>query len=355
MDAGAQIPPAQVPVSATPGNLVQTNADGIYVGSQNYFNAATVFYVNNSSGSDANAGSKSAPFATLSHALAVAASLFPDQQLAGAVTIALQAGQTFAFPSSDVNVYPGANLVFAFYGDPNYGDFNTLVSGTNCNSQHMSDLERPVITFNVTQQNAQWYMNGINRYGGSVSFLGVQCNLPAAPATPGISLYSIYCDVVRSVDFSAPGYVVLTGSIINMTDVTAYWGFIGTQSRSTNTSFVQFSSQFQINGLVMSAANAPTTAQLTARQYFIKMFVGFAGNNQVENTLAPNSSNSSTASGVLAVSWADTESLVVTGSKVSQASYPIMFDISYGFRNYIFGLQQDQQQRPLNVLSSRLF
>jgi hypothetical protein len=355
MDTTAQIPPAQVPVSAVSGNLLQTNADGLYVGSLSYFGAYTTLYVNSASGSDTNAGTKAAPFQTLSRAIASAQSLFPDQQITGSVYIAMQAGQTFAFPSVDVPVYNGANLCFTFYGDTNYGDFNTVVPSSQALSQYLSDLARPTITFNVTQVSAQWYMNGVNRYGGCVTFLGVTLNLPAAPATPSIALYSIYCDVVRNMDMSQSGYVRLLGSIVNMTDITSYWGFMGTQSGSVDTSLVQYASQFQINGVLLSQANNPTTAQLTARPYFIKMFYGYAGNNQQTGTLQPSTANSSTASGVIRVSWADTESLTVTGPKVSQASYPVCFDVNYGLRNYIYGLQQGLSNQSLNVLSSRLF
>lgn len=354
MDPNGAIPPQQVPISLTPGNLIQANADGVYVGSRAYFGSSLVLYVSNS-GSDSNPGTKAQPFLTLNQALGYALSLFPGAQLTGAVTIALQANQTFAFPPTDVPIYSGSNLRFTFYGDPVYGDFDTLVTGTQCKCQYMSDLQRPTITFNVTQTNAQWVMNGINRYGGSVTFEGVTLNLPQAPATPSIALYSIYCDVIRNMDMSDRGYVRLLGSNVNMTDTAAYWGFLGTHSGSLSTSFVQFGSQFLINGKQITALATPTTAQLTQRQYFVKMFAGFAGNNQQTGTLQPSSANSTTASGTISLSWADTESLTVTGSKVSQPSYPIMFDINYGFRNYVFGLQSDQQQRPLNIQSSRLF
>jgi hypothetical protein len=355
MDSAAAIPPQQVPISERTGNLVQVQTDGIYVGSQSYFGSFQTLYVNTTTGSDSNAGTRSAPFQTLAHAIIVAQSLFPDSQITGSVYIAMQAGQSFAFPSVDVPIYQGANLVFTFYGDSNYGDFNTVVPSSQCLSNYMSDLQRPVVTFNVTQVNAQWYLNGVNRFGGSVTFLGVNISLPAAPATPSIALYSIYCDVVRSMDMSQQGYVRLLGSIVNMTDITSYWGFIGTQSQSIDTSFVQFGSQFQVNGIILSAINSPTAPQLTARQYFIKMFSGFAGNNQQTGTLQPNTANSTTASGVISVSWADTEALTVTGSKTSQQSFPVCFDLNYGLRNYIYGLQQGLSNQPLNVLSSRLF
>lgn len=354
MDPSATIPPTQVPISQQPGNLVQSNADGVYVGSHSYFGSFTAFYVSNS-GSDTNPGTKAQPFQTIAKAVQAAQSLFPNQQITGSVYIALLASQTFSFPQSDVAIYTGANLVFTFYGDTNYGDFDTLVSGTQCKSQYMQDLQRPTITFSTGQTNAQWVLYGINRYGGSITFEGVALNLPQAPATPSIALYSIYADVVRNMDSSSHGYVKLLGSTVNMTDTSAYWGFMGTQSGSMGTSFVQYGSQFLINGKLMTPANSPTTAQLTQRQYFIKMLSGFAGNNQTQGTLQPSSNNSTTQSGIISLSWADTEQLTVTGSKVSQPSFPVMFDINYGFRNYVFGLQSDQQQRALNIQSSRLF
>jgi hypothetical protein len=354
MDTTATIPPSQVPVSQQPGNLVQLNADGVYVGKHSYFGSFTAFYVSNA-GSDTNNGSKAQPFQTIAKAIQAAQSLFPNQQITGSVYIALLAGQTFQFPAADVNIYEGANLCFTFYGDANYGDFDQLVAGTQCKSQYMQDLQRPTVTFSTGQVNAQWVMYGINRNGGSVTFEGVALNLPQAPATPSIALYSIYSDVVRNVDMSTGGYVRLLGSTVNMTDTTAYWGFMGTHAGSLNTSFVQYGSQFLISNKQMTQSNSPTATQLTQRQYFIKMLSGFAGNNQTQGTLQPSSNNSTTQSGIISLSWADTEQLTVTGSKVSQPSFPVMFDINYGFRNYVFGLQSDQQQRALNIQSSRLF
>jgi hypothetical protein len=354
MDTSATIPPAQVPVSAVPGNQIQNLTDGIYLGPHS--NAATplIVYVN-TTGTDApTSGSKVAPYATLEYAIAQLNALYPGSLFTGVASIALQAGQTFAI-TTDHQVY-GGSLNLTFYGDPNYGDANAVI-GTGAFSQTMSDLQRPIVTFTTSIVAGQSHMAGFTRFGGSISFTGVQLNLPAAPAAPSINSYGLNCDIVRNADYSGPGQVSLYGSIVNMTDPTAFWGFVGTMSQSVGSTFAQFASQFQIQGLTLSATTspAPTPAQLTARQYFVKFFAGYAGNNQQTGLLSPSSATSSTASGLINLTWADTEALVVATGKTNQASFPIMFDQTYGFRNYVYGLNRDQQSRPLNIISSRLF
>lgn len=346
------IDPRLMPISARGGNRLQNLADGLYLGSSSFPGSFITLYVNSSAGIDQPAnGSRATPYQSLAYALAQAAALFPNSQLAGNVVIALQCGQSFAMV--DTAVW-GGNLTITFYGDSQYGDFNSPAIGTGALPEMMADLNRPILTFGTNNVNAQWVMAGFYRYGGSVTFQGVQLNLPAAPATPSISLYSQICDVVRSVNYSEPGQVNLRGSIVNMTDTNAYWGFLGVYSRSGNTVFNQYGSQFQVNGITLQAANTPTTVQLNQRQYFIKMFYDLPGNNQQQAVLQANTSNSSTASGQLSMLWADAEALVVATGKTSQASYPLAFDPSYGIRNYFTNLQLDQQSRPLNVLSSRL-
>ncbi len=356
MDTGAQIPPAQVPVSAQTGNQIQVLADGVYAGQYSLPGSPLTVYVNTSTGTDAPAsGAKTAPYASLEYAIAQVSALFPNSLFNGIVNIALQAGQTFVV-GTDHSIYGGL-LNITFYGDTQYGDFNALIGTPGTYSQLMSDLVRPILTFTTSIVAGQSHMAGFTRHAGSIAFTGVQLNLPAAPAAPSIASYGLNCDVVRNPDYSAPGQVSLYGSIVNLTDITSFWGFIGTLSQSIGCNFVQFGSQFQIQGTLLSATSspAPTTAQLTARQYFVKFFAGYAGNNQQTGLLSPTSATSSTASGIINLSWADTEALVVTTGKTNQATFPIMFDQTYGFRNYIYGLNRDQQSRPLNINSSRLF
>lgn len=354
MDSGAAIPPAQVPVSAVAGNSIQVLADGIYQGQQAIRGQFTTLYVS-STGTDApTSGSKTTPYQTLDYALAQAAALFPASQFDGPVYIALRAGQTFAL-NNDFTVY-GGTLGLTFYNDAQYGDFNAVI-GTGALSQVMADLARPIITPQSSVVAGQNHMAGIIRAGGSVLLLGVQVNLPVVPANPSIAIYGLNVDFIRNPDFSSVGYVWLMGAIINMVDINAFWGFLGTMSQSTGCTLTQFASQFQIAGTLLSATliPAPTTAQLTARQYFVKFFAGYAGNNQQAGLLDVESATSSPGSGLINLNWADTEALTVEAGKTNQASFPIMFDASFGFKNYLFGITRDQQQRPLNVISSRLF
>jgi hypothetical protein len=352
MDSGAQIPPAQMAVSvARAGNTIQVLPDGLYVGT---VLPQPVVYVNSSTGVDApTSGTKVAPYATLDYALAQAIANSVNTRLSTPLTVALQSGQTFAF-TNDVAVY-GSQTVITFYGDTQYGDFNSAAIGTGAEPAMMSDLVRPIIVPVVSNVAGQWHMAGFNRNGGTIQLLGVQVNLPAAPATPSITLYSQYADFVRSLNYAGPGSLILEGTIINMTDTTAYWGICGTMPRSTGMTMVQYGSQFQVNGILLTATSGGTTAQLTARKYFVKFYADSAGNNQTQMVLSGTTATTSSASGILNLTWADTESLTVATGKTNQASFPIMFDINYGFRNYIYGLLNDQQQRPTNVISSRLF
>jgi hypothetical protein len=104
----------------------------------------------------------------------------------------------------------------------------------------------------------------------------------------------------------------------------------------------------------MNAANTPTSGQLAAREYFIKFYPELAGNNQTEALLSSTSSLTNPGSGLLAMLWSDVSSLIVTGSKTNLGSFPISFDLTYGLRNYVFNLQFNQQNQPLNIQSSRL-
>jgi hypothetical protein len=346
--------PSLIALSATPGNRLQSLGDGLYLGAQGTAASPYQVYVNSSTGTDAPAnGAKTTPYRTLDYALQQVQALFPSSLFSGYVNVLLQAGQSFSV-NNDVTLYSGI-LVIGFYGDPQYGDMNSTVGGTT-NSQNMADLARPIITFGTSLVNGLNHLAGFNRHGGSLSFVGVQLNLPVAPAAPSNTLYTNYSDVVRSLNNSDPGIVTLVGTIVNMTDVTAYWGLLGVHARSSNTTLTQFTSQFWVDGRALSAtaSPAPTTAELTQRQFFIKFYADYAGNNQSQVFMEDTTANSSTASGLLNLTWADVSALVVTGAKTNLATFPVAFDLTYGLRNYIYNLNHDQQQRPLNVVSSRL-
>lgn len=340
--------PAVVPVSARGNNALQVLSDGLYLGNllQN-----SVYYVS-PSGSDSAAGTKAAPWQTLDGAIANLVAMSPAGRFSTFTTIALQAGQAF-YLSQDMFLYAG-RLNLAFYGDPQYGDFNGALIGTSqANPAVMADLLRPTITPIISQVNAQWKIAAFVLAGGDVQFTGVQINLPAAPSSPSIGLYSSQSDFVR-VQTQGAGGIDLSGAIVNVTDTNSYWGFLGMWARARPTSLCQFASQFRINNTLIQDTSA-TTAQLTARANFIKFYADFAGNNQQLGTLAPTSSNSSSGSALLNLMWSDTEALTVSTGKTNQATFPLLFPQSYGMRNYFTNLVRDQQQRPLNVVSPRLF
>ena len=351
MDVGDQIPPAQLPISMHVGNIVQSLSDGLYVGAP--VALATAAYVNTVTGVDAiTSGAVGTPFKSLDYALAQLSADSVNGQLATSIVVVLQAGQTFAM-NNDLNLY-GGTLTFTFYGDPNYGAYtNVPVTGTTTNPWYMTDLERPIIAPAVSLVSTYWHMAGVNIIGGNVVLEGVEVILPMAPAGPAISLYSNAADFVRSSSNANTGsYVELLGAVVNMQDPTAFWGIVGVGARSALT-LIQYGSQFQVNGLLIDAANNPSSAQLLARQYFIKFYPDFVGNNQQQGVLYDTAITATAASGLLSVMWADVQSFTVETTKTNLASYPIAYDLVYGLRNYIFGAIYDTVNRPVNVNSSR--
>jgi hypothetical protein len=358
MDAGAVIPNTAVPISATEGNTITTLSDGIYSG--NY--TGLILYVDSVLGVNTNPGTKASPLLTIDQAFANLTALFSSGYYSGKnVAIALKAGQNYPW-TTNFNMTGDCDLKITFYGDTNYGDFNGADIGTGANPWNMSNLARPNLmpVSSELQPSGLQQIAGINRRGGTIAFMGVKITLPAAPSVGApISAYSGYCDVVRSLSpmLGAPlgddGGVHLLGSIVNMSDITAYWGFIGTFARAT-VRFSQFCSQFQVMGLLMEAANSPTTAELTARQYFIKFLSDVPGNSQTVS-LSANSLNSSAGSGMVYAMWSEAQALVVTGTTTNLASYPLSFDPGYGLINYIFGLSQTANGQSLNFLNTRLF
>lgn len=356
MDAGATIPVTATPISVQTGNNLQALPDGLYAGNR----SGIVLYVDAANGNDANAGTKAAPFKTVDHAMQYLTSLFPSGYFSGRnCTVALHAGQTHAW-TSDFNMISGSDLKITFYGDAQYGDFDSPAIGTGANPWVMSDLARPNIA-PASSQGTSGLMRlaGINLSGGSISLMGITVTLPAKPSNPALSTYSGTCDFVRSTlgglhsPVNDDGTVSLVGSIVNMSDYGACWGFLGCDSR-TVVKLAQFASQFQVGGLLMNAANAPSAAQLQARQYFIKFLQDYAGNNQSVISLNTNSSNSSAGSGIIFCSWSEAQALVVTGSKTNLPTYPLSFDPGYGLINYIFNLSKTANGQPLNFLNSRL-
>jgi hypothetical protein len=350
MDSGALIPTTALPISATDGNVIQNLSDGLYVGQY----TGLVLFVNANAGSDSNPpGQIGQPFQTLAHTFSVLNGLFANGQFTGNVIVALAAGQTYTW-NADFVIY-GGNIEFTFYGDPTYGNYNSAyVAGTTAPWWMGTTLERPIIApTSYTNTGGQNMMYGIDRFGGNVSFAGVQINLPAAPSSPNITNYGSNSDFVRNWINPVIGEVSMVGTICNMTDIGGFWGFMGMLARSI-TFFSQAASQFLVNGIEMSSANNPTSAQLAKRQYFLKFYPDYAGNNQTQTWLSGTSSNSSTGSGILFCSWSDTEALVVTGSATNLGTFPPSFLSGYGLINYIYNLNTTANGQPLNFLNTRI-
>lgn len=339
--------PTIIPLSARANNKLVALTDGLYLG-DSLPNA--VYYVN-SAGVDTAAGTKAAPWKTLDGALTNILALAGGSYRAN-VTLALQAGQTFPL-THDLTVL-GGSITLTFYGDPAYGDFNSATIPTSgADPAVMSDLQRPVITPASSQVNAQWKIAGFNLMAGAVTLTGVTVTLPNAPASPAQNLYSNACDFVRCLN-GGTGVVTLYGSIVNAADVTAFFGFLGLLARALNPTLVQFASQFRVAGLILQDSTA-TQPQLIARANLIKFYADFAGNNQQLGTLTPVATNSSSGSAILNLIWSDTESLTVNTGKTNQATFPLLSNQNFGLRNYFTGLTRDQQQRPMNAVTPRLF
>jgi hypothetical protein len=358
MDSGATVPVTAVPVSATIGNRTQALSDGVYSGDY----SGLILYVDSVNGLDTNAGTKAAPLKTIDQAFTNLNALFPAGYYSGRnITIALKAGQNYPW-TSIFNMSGDCDLKITFYGDTKYGDFNGAAIGTGANPWNMSDLARPnLMPVSSVQSGGLQQLAGINRRGGTIAFLGVLITLPAAPYTGApLSAYSGYCDVVRSLSpalgmpLGDDGGVHLLGSIVNMSDITAYWGFIGTFARAT-ARLSQYASQFLVGGIILNAAAAPSTAQLAARQYFIKFLSDSPGNNQGSVSLSANSSNSSAGSGLVFAMWSEAQAQVVTGTTTNLATYPLSFDPGYGLVNYILNLSKTANGQSLNFLNTRLF
>lgn len=349
MDSTAFLPPAQMPISAQPGNIVQSLADGLYVGSQ--LALPSVIYVNTVTGVNAPGnGTLAIPYNTIDYAVSqlVAASI--NMQLQTSTVIALQAGQTFPLVNN-INLY-GGTLTFAFYGDPNYGSYSSAPVGTGANPSVMTNLERPIIAPTTSLVNSYYRMAGINVYGGNVSLQGITVQLPMA-AELSISLYSNASDFVRTMDYASPGYLDLQGTIVNMQDITSFWGILGVNPRSSKFTLIQYASQFQIAGMLMDLANIPTAAQLSALQYFIKFYPDYIGSNQQQGVLYNTATTATPASGLLTVNWADTQSFTIETTETNLASFPIAYDLTYGLRKYVYGINFDALDRPVNLISSR--
>jgi hypothetical protein len=342
---GDFLDPLSIALSIRSTNQLKAVAgDGLYVGA---YLAKSVYYVAAAGTDDPAHGDKATPFKTLDYCISVImAQSFP---LTATVYVALKAGETF--PISNSYALTGGRLVLTFFGDPQYGDFDSPPVNGSTKPAYMADLQRPIINASIAAGvtgTAGFVMLGpidslslSSAKPSAIELIGVKVNLAGGPHSSG-QVDFIGCEN------GAEGSVSMHGAIVNITDVNAVFGFIGVEANSS-VSISQFASQLQVLGNLVAAGAA--TDQLVARKWFFKFYPDFLGNQQTGLDLF----GGTPGSGFMRLSWSDTSSLPVAPSKFNQATYPVLNDPAAGMTNYFFNLTRDQQQRAQNVWSSRPF
>lgn len=343
-----QVSPYAIALSAVPDNLIQPRSNGLYVG-PNSVGTSRVYVA--ASGTDADGfGTKAAPLKTLDYALTQAALVnlrFPGSTF----VIALKAGETFALTGRQF-IPALSNLTITFYGDAVYGDYDSpLINGTTLPAL-MATLSRPVINQVITQSNGKYISNGFNN--GTLRLEGVQINLAAAPAGPPPNTNYGMMDFFY-ISSGAGSVLDLVGAIVNRADANSVGGIYGVGGRSRGT-LRQIATQFQIAGVPANAAAGLTASQLASRIHFLHLYLDYPGadTREYSNPVFPSSATSSNGTGLTDLLWSDT-TLGTLPQGNTLTSFPLLSDVQFGFRNYITGLIRDQQQRPLNIISGRLF
>lgn len=343
-----KIGPTALSLSAVSGNVLSAQADGLYVGA--YPSAASVVYVATAGVNAAGRGTRAAPLQTIDYAMAnvVAKSLqFPGT----AFTIALQAGDSFTL-TGRYSIPSSSSLVITFFGDAVYGDFDSPAINGTVNPSLMATLNRPVINQVVTQVNGRYVSNGFD--SGNLRLEGVQVNLAAnpsgSPAQDAFGMMDFHFAV-----FSPDTILDLVGTIVNRTDQNSVGGIFGVGGRG-NGFLRQYGSQFRIQGAIADASAGMSATQLASRVHFVHMYRDYSNTDtrMYTNAVFPSSATSSNGTGLTKLTWSDALSGTLPQG-ATLASFPALADAQFGFRNYVTGLVRDQQSRPLNILSSRLF
>jgi len=338
LGAGEAVDAANIPLSSTQYNGLKVFPDGLYTGpSLN----SLVYYVANEGTDDPAHGTEAAPFKTLDYVISYITNQDNGQYRSG-VTIALKAGETFVGPVEPLACY--GDIHIAFFGDPKYGDFNSpLVNGTTAPAD-MADLQRPII--NVQLQTGLTGQSGILLISSprdvkrQVTLEGIQINLASGPHITGA------VDFITGFDASE-SRLLLLGTVVNITDPTSPFGLYGLTTRCLGGVY-QRCSQFWVAGAPVT--NATSTVNLAARNFFFKFYPEYPGNQEQGLDLY----NGVPGSSLMTLSWSDVPSAPV-GASSSLGTFPTLQDPNYGLANYFFNLTRDQQGRPLNVLSGRLF
>lgn len=342
LDANDRLDVPSIPVQLAPNNhqLIQTPDIGLYVGP--LLNGRSAFYVADSGTDDPLAGDKATPFKTLDYALARIQAMSNGEYKSG-IVIALKAGETFTM-NDNFACYNA--LTIAFWGDPQYGDWDSPAINGSATPGLMADLSRPVINVGIAPNTSGGIASFI-MFGGQynnhlrLTLWGVKVNLPGGPHATGA------VDFITGVEWSTSS-VKLYGAIVNMTDPTAEFGLYGLEAWCKG-SLYQFGSKLTIGDQEVGPGSSPDV--LLARKNFIKFYPDFAGNIQTGLQLH----GGSPGSALMELSWSDVPSLPVAPGKINQATYPVLFDPAFGLGNYFFNLVRNSQGLPQNVWSGRPF
>lgn len=339
LDINDELDSDAIPISGEAGNDIRVINGQLYVG---FSPGQTAYYVAAAGVDDPTRGTKAQPFKTLDFALLHLQNLFQGEFRGNAI-IALKAGETFVRNSMFYNY---GHIALTFWGDPQYGDFNSPLVNGSTRGAVMTDLQRPVINVGIAPATVgglasfMMFPGNYNQYL-KITLQGVKINLPGGTHVTGA------VDFITGIEWGVSA-VRLYGSIINMTDTSAEFGFYGLEAWCQG-SLYQFASKFTVNDIEVGPL--ASTAQLQARKNFLKFYPDFAGNNQSGIELHAGSVGSAT----MQLSWSDVSSQPVAPGKFNQASFPFLSDPSFGLGPYFFNLTRDAQGRPLNVITPRLF
>ena len=349
MTASDKLATSLLAVSTRTGNTLQILQDGLYSGTN--LGTPTVYVA--AAGTDApSSGTKTQPYKTLQYCLRQLTERSVNQRFTSTINVALKSGENFVLTEDFVNY---GDITLTFYGSQ-YGDFDSPPTATGAEIAMILDLQRPIIDVNSINDQGTWKSAGIRcMRNGVVQLLGVRVNLATRPASmPTIEQYGGYSDFCTFTNRSIDAALHLRGAVVNQGS-TSFFGMLGIHARNGGGLFTEYSSQILVGGLRNGVDPNPDLNAPLFRQYCIKHYADSANNNQSYIPMAPTSTNSSSGSGLITMMWSESQSLSAGGNLGTLASFPPLFDQATGMRNYFYNLIKDQQQRPLNVISPRLF
>lgn len=351
-----QVDVNSIPLSPRPYNTTRRTGEGLYTGEWAY---SGTIYISNSGVDDTapGRGNRATPFQTIDYAISrvttsyggtnppIQGTAVPELScIGGSVTLALKAGEQFALNNS--YQFTG-NVILTYWGDVNYGDFDSPVYAGKAYGATMLDLNRPTVQCTVQASSA----NGITHFKGldslvggappTLTLLGVVVTLPVGAASN-----SDYQDVL-TVEAERTCRLQLIGARINKLSTVNAYGALGVHSRGRGI-IEQYASQFLVNGTQVQSGAASDV--LAARPNFIKFYPERLGNSQLGGTLT----GGYTPTGMLTVQWSNCAQELVTAGKSSQPTYPTIGDPSFGLSAYFLNLARDPQARPLNVVCPQI-